>query len=202
MVEDLKSKTSRLRREHILAAAVDVFAERGYRSATIRDIAKAAGVADGTIYNAFANKAELLLSLIEPLADRLPGSTSPSFANDPETMALLLRDRLEALDTKVLEMLRVVLSEALVDPEIRKLFYDRVISVAVGPVRSSMTQLPHAIGKSPPDPDLASRTIVAAVLGLAVLRMLGDKYLEESWSRIPETLASLFSNSSQPVSEA
>ena len=201
MIENLKIKTNDLRRKHILAAAVEVFAERGYRGATIRDIAKTAGVADGTLYNIFANKAELLLSLIEPLAEKIPDRSGLVLTDDPRGMALLFRERLEALDTKVLEMLRVVLSEALVDAEIRELFYTRVILVAIDPLSSAMTQLQPDFEGTIPNPDLMSRTMVATILGLAVLRMLGDSELERTWSCVPDILAALFSNMLQPVSE-
>jgi TetR/AcrR family fatty acid metabolism transcriptional regulator len=46
-------------------AAIAVFAEKGYRSARVADVAKVAGVADGTIYLYFKNKEDLLLSIFE-----------------------------------------------------------------------------------------------------------------------------------------
>ncbi len=63
------SASSRLsreeKRENIVDAAVEVFAEKGYRSARISDIARRAGVADGTIYLYFRNKEDLLLTICE-----------------------------------------------------------------------------------------------------------------------------------------
>src|SRR5688572_6793342 len=56
-----------LRHTHILDAAARVFAARGFHRTTIRDIAQAAGVADGTIYKHFANKNALLFSLLDRL---------------------------------------------------------------------------------------------------------------------------------------
>src|SRR5438309_2094109 len=51
------------KRERILRAAIDVFAESGYFNAKVTDIAKAAGVADGTIYLYFDGKDELLITI-------------------------------------------------------------------------------------------------------------------------------------------
>src|SRR5437763_9222833 len=48
------------KRERILRAAVDVFAKNGYFNAKVAEIAKAAGVADGTIYLYFDGKEDLL----------------------------------------------------------------------------------------------------------------------------------------------
>ena len=51
------------KRERILRAAVDVFAEHGYFNAKVSQIAKAAGVADGTIYLYFDGKEDLLITI-------------------------------------------------------------------------------------------------------------------------------------------
>ena len=51
------------KRERILRAAVDVFAQNGYFNAKVSDIAKSAGVADGTIYLYFDGKEDLLITI-------------------------------------------------------------------------------------------------------------------------------------------
>ena len=51
------------KRERILRAAIDVFAQNGYFNAKVSDIAKAAGVADGTIYLYFDGKEDLLVNI-------------------------------------------------------------------------------------------------------------------------------------------
>lgn len=53
------------KRERILQAAERVFAKRGFFAARVSEIAKDAGVADGTIYLYFKNKDDLLISLFE-----------------------------------------------------------------------------------------------------------------------------------------
>ena len=51
------------KRERILAAAERVFARRGFFASRVSEIAKDAGVADGTIYLYFKSKDDLLISL-------------------------------------------------------------------------------------------------------------------------------------------
>ena len=51
------------KRERILRAAIDVFARSGYFNAKVSEIAKAAGVADGTIYLYFDGKEDVLLTI-------------------------------------------------------------------------------------------------------------------------------------------
>src|SRR5438045_7713613 len=60
-----KPQASRLStRERILAAAAEVFAERGYEGAAVSDIARRAGFTTGAIYGRFRDKAELLLEVV------------------------------------------------------------------------------------------------------------------------------------------
>jgi len=51
------------KRERILRAATDVFAQNGYFNAKVSEIARTAGVADGTIYLYFDGKEDLLISI-------------------------------------------------------------------------------------------------------------------------------------------
>jgi TetR/AcrR family transcriptional regulator, fatty acid metabolism regulator protein len=53
------------KRRRILDAAVRVFARKGYFAARVSDVAKKAGVADGTIYLYFRSKEEILVRLFD-----------------------------------------------------------------------------------------------------------------------------------------
>jgi TetR/AcrR family fatty acid metabolism transcriptional regulator len=53
------------KREAILRAATDIFAERGFFNAQVADVARAAGVAAGTVYLYFRSKDDLLISIFE-----------------------------------------------------------------------------------------------------------------------------------------
>lgn len=59
------------KRSRIIDAAVVVFAEKGFHAARVTDVAKTASVADGTIYNYFKSKEDLLLSIFEEKMDEL-----------------------------------------------------------------------------------------------------------------------------------
>lgn len=53
------------RRESLLQAAIDVFSQRGYQGATMEEIARRAGVAKGTPYLHFSDKADLFYAVFE-----------------------------------------------------------------------------------------------------------------------------------------
>ncbi len=64
-------KTSPEKFERIIRAAIAVFAEKGFHNAKVADVAKAADVADGTIYLYFKNKDDLIISIFENCMDFL-----------------------------------------------------------------------------------------------------------------------------------
>jgi AcrR family transcriptional regulator len=71
-------------RERIVAAALRVFGDRGYRRATVQDVVRESGLSVGAIYTYFKSKDELFLAScglasgrgLEELAGRLPAAES------------------------------------------------------------------------------------------------------------------------------
>jgi AcrR family transcriptional regulator len=60
-----KRLTAAARREVIVAAATEVFAERGYKGASIEEIARRSGVTPPVVYDHFASKQDLYRNLLE-----------------------------------------------------------------------------------------------------------------------------------------
>lgn len=82
------------KRERILDAAERVFAQHGFFAARVSEIAKEAGVADGTIYLYFKSKDDLLISLFESRMDRfnqLLAAAIPAEASPTEKLLSLIR---------------------------------------------------------------------------------------------------------------
>jgi AcrR family transcriptional regulator len=71
-------------REKVLQAAREMFIERGYEGATIRDIARAAGMSTGAVFASFTDKPELFdailsedfAALVDPMRDA--AATAPT----------------------------------------------------------------------------------------------------------------------------
>src|SRR5436305_2226328 len=85
------------RRNQILDAATNVFAEKGFHDATIRQVAKRAGIADGTIYLYFKSKDDLLLGILDRLneTEQRPTDFGQAIQMDfPGFVAGYLRHRL------------------------------------------------------------------------------------------------------------
>jgi TetR/AcrR family fatty acid metabolism transcriptional regulator len=72
--------------QRIIHAAIKVFSQKGFFHAKVADVAKAADVADGTIYLYFKNKDDLLISIFEHSMDYFiqQANTDLAKATDPE----------------------------------------------------------------------------------------------------------------------
>src|SRR5277367_3342176 len=63
--------TAEQRRQQLVAVALELFAERGYRPTTMDDIAEAAGVTKPLLYQHFSSKRALYLELVDAVSDEL-----------------------------------------------------------------------------------------------------------------------------------
>src|SRR3954469_19720919 len=71
------------KRERILTAAERIFARHGFFAARVSEIAKDAGVADGTIYLYFKSKDDLLISLFESRMKQVNATLREAIADKP-----------------------------------------------------------------------------------------------------------------------
>jgi AcrR family transcriptional regulator len=102
------------RRQHILEAALDVFADEGFEGATTKEIARRADVTPGLIYFYFRNKEELFCAAFEHNAHQM--LAAPQFERaDPEqpveaTLRAAFTRFVDALDSpRSLSILRLML---------------------------------------------------------------------------------------------
>ena len=128
--EDLQEQLFTARRNQILDAATKVFAEKGFHATTIKDIAKEAGIADGTIYIYFENKMALMLGILDRMneSERREADFSQFTEGDFRGFTkAYIRHRLTVLKADNFELFRVVVSEILVNEELRDLYYQKII---------------------------------------------------------------------------
>jgi len=75
-------------RDHLLAAAAEVFAQRGYHSATIDEVAEAAGFTKGAVYSNFSSKEDLFLALAQRRQEQLISAFEAAARPDLEPLEL------------------------------------------------------------------------------------------------------------------
>ncbi len=191
------------RRSQILDAATKVFAKKGFHRANTREIASTAGVSEGTIYNYFASKPDLLIgimtrlaeleSLDEELVEVLQGDARDFFV-------ATFRHRMGRIQQGQ-EMLQAILPEVLTNPELREQFYQQYvlrITMMIEQYVQAQIELGHM---RPVDVPLTVRAIQSMFVGLLVLRILGDEPLRSGWDDVPEVLATLVFDGLKPGEE-
>lgn len=88
------------KREAILRAAIEVFAEKGFFNSKVADVARAAGIADGTVYLYFKSKDEILHSIFDRAMAQFIGEAKKELEplSDPvEKLARIAEIHLERL---------------------------------------------------------------------------------------------------------
>ena len=166
----------------ILKAALTVFTEKGYSASTTSEIARVAGVAEGTIFRHFKTKKEILLATLIPLMQNFIGPGAKNSLHDlllqydnlpiEDVLLLIIEDRQKHL-TALWPVLRIVIIEANFHPELR----DVLINNVVRQVQESMLaflQQRQSKGELRDDLDVWTmmRTIVGAFAAYLMSRTL------------------------------
>ena len=179
------------RRTQILDAAITVFSEKGFHRATIKEIARVAGIADGTIYTYFASKDEVLLAVLDRLNETTERRQQFVLGDEQDLKAFFrayLQQRMALLWPNA-EVFRAVLPELLVNGELRRQYYEQVLAptIAVG------EQFVQEQSEQPQiNIPLTVRAIAGTLLGLLLLQLLGDQEIAQQWEALPDVLTALF----------
>jgi AcrR family transcriptional regulator len=104
------------RRQQIIEAAARVFARKGYERATTREIAQEADVSEGTIYNYFSSKQQLLLELADLVQEEFS-----AIVPEPQTVV----DMRSAVVQAVERVLAVIAENAVVIRGLLTAMWDR-----------------------------------------------------------------------------
>ncbi len=188
-----RERLKRERRERILDAAAAVFARKGFHQATIHEIAELADVADGTIYNYFDNKLDLLIALVVRVAEleQLPDELLQGLGSDARSFFVTaFQERLSSIERQE-GMLQAVLPEVLVNPDLRRQFHQQYV-LRVAALLEQYVQAQIERGRFRPiNVALLVRILQSTFLGMLTMRFLGDDTLQEHWDEVAETLATL-----------
>jgi AcrR family transcriptional regulator len=175
-------------RDELLAAALRVFARRGYREAGVDEIAAEAGYSKGALYWHFSGKEELLMMLLEeridaPMRDRvaLLASAPPERDMSVEATREFARQLEEEREAMLLE--REYWTLAIRDPELRARYAERQTQL-----RDSLAAALKARGRHLGTPDLTMQAEDVARIVMSIIGGLAVDELVEPGSVRPELL--------------
>lgn len=121
------------RPQELLAAALDLFVERGYAATRLDDVAAQAGVSKGTLYLYFANKEELFKAVVRENVVPVLGEAESILENHEGHTADVFRDIVlgwwERIgNTKLSGITKLMMAESSNFPEVTQFYHDEVIS--------------------------------------------------------------------------
>lgn len=116
----------------LLAAALQLFVEKGYAGTRLEDVAARAGVSKGTLYLYFENKEELLKAVVREnvvaLISRTAGAASSHSGSSAELVALLITAFWRDYgNTPAGGLSKLIMAESGNFPELARFFHDEVI---------------------------------------------------------------------------
>ena len=191
--DPIRKQLAEARRAQIIDAAAQVFAEKGFHRATTRAIASAAGVSEGTIYNYFDSKADLLIGIVTRLAhmEHLDVELEEALQGDvKDFFVAMFRHRLGLIGQKD-ETILAVWPEMMVNPALRERFYQQFVSQTTRLLEQYVQARVEMGQVRPLDVSLVVRAVQSMFIGLLMLRVLGDEEVQSRWDEMADVLASL-----------
>jgi AcrR family transcriptional regulator len=170
-----KKRITEQRQQQLLEAAAKVFTSKGYAAATVPEIAAAAGVAVGTIYNYYPGKRALFIAVIKdliitvPLLDLINGIPGGDIG---ATFRQIMQNRLQFIDTSPVARIPSLMSEIQRDPDLKILWADEFLR----PFFTRMEDLYRSMMASGKfrqmEPVIATRAIGGLILGFLMLKIM------------------------------
>jgi AcrR family transcriptional regulator len=181
------------RQREILAAAARVFASKGFAKATTKEIADEADVAEGTLYNYFGGKREMLLAMAEGMETPMQAAMIAVSGQDDRTAAIALFETALNFTETQIPFLRALLGEAWVDDELLEQFFTARWARVEELVRAYIAERIAAGAFRPFDPVLGARAVVGMYVGLMlpVIRGIAPLPSPEERRALAETLTDL-----------
>jgi len=119
------------RPQELLAAAIDLFVERGFAATRLEDVARRAGVSKGTLYLYYTNKEELFKAVVRESILPFLGEAEVSVAGFEGHSADLLREVIlswwrQIGQNKISGISKLIIAEASNFPELARFYQEEV----------------------------------------------------------------------------
>jgi AcrR family transcriptional regulator len=122
------------KQKKILEAAIEIFSEKGFASTSTSEIAKRAGVAEGTIFRHYRTKKELLLAIVGPVMSKIAAPfvtrgihklLDTEFDSFTDLLRAIIHNRQEFLRNNM-PLFKIFVQEISFHPELKDQFFQHV----------------------------------------------------------------------------
>lgn len=169
--------TTEKRKQQIIDAAIEVFSKKGFEGSTTKEIAKKAKVSEGTIFRYFKTKKDILIEILNILAEQTLSNFIERLDKNQDTkesVKNLLKEYYKfVLDNS--ELLRILIYEVQFHRDLKKYFNEHVLSKII----KRCSQVIKEAGYDGVDPDVAGNALCGALIGLIIVNN-ASKFLVDS----------------------
>jgi AcrR family transcriptional regulator len=162
------------RKQQILMAAKDIFIQKGFEKATTAEIAAAAGVSEGTIYNYYRSKKDLIISLMQHffITQQVIGIIQrPLKENKLAPLNDLIRERLNKVFSGV-DLLQLFLNLMRDNQDLARDYLDRVLHPFLNSVFSFIQTGIRENALREFNAEVAERMFIGTVIGLSLINKI------------------------------
>lgn len=157
------------RPDEIVAAAMAVFAEKGFAAAKLDDIARRAGVSKGAVYLYFETKEDIFRAVVERAISPNVGMVRAMAAAHPGPISDLLQGVTGVIagvveTTPLGGVLKMVVGEARNFPEIARVWHDQLVSQAIGAMTEAIANAQARGEVKPGDPRMYALQVISPLL--------------------------------------
>ena len=168
------------RRRQLIDTALSLFAEKGFENTTIKDLAEAAGVAQGLFYHYFESKEALLFAAVDRhgFLPEMREILTASYGRPADEVLLEISESFYALLREKEDLVRVFFRESQVNPQVGKRLANIIREAVELLARYLAARI--AVGElRPHDPEVAARSLLYTVQMLHMTRVPADNFIPE-----------------------
>ena len=153
----------------ICAAALEVFAEKGFAAAKLDEIARRAGVSKGTLYLYFKDKEELFRAVVRNAIAPQFGAMTASLATLDMPFEQIVRMFFSGFAANIGKLpigpvAKMVIGESRNFPELARVWHDEVASKAIGAMAGLVARAQERGEVRPGDPRLYAFTLMGPMI--------------------------------------
>lgn len=197
---DVRARREGARRTQILEAAAHVFARKGFDGATVHEIARAAKLSEGSIYNYFRSKEDLVIHIPQHLVrPALVPLAAPPEARSGEEMEQRLRAMAQAMVDRVrayAPFLKVFLSALpYLSLSARRQYMELLPTYAADVLEGFLRDgMRRGLVRRDLDPVIAARALPGMLLGFLMTQevLLGRRMIPHGYDAIVSEAVKVF----------
>jgi AcrR family transcriptional regulator len=198
--EPSSKKISKKRQLEILEAAVKVFSEKGFSASTTKEIAREAGISEGTIFKYFHTKKDLLLGLLAPvitdsLYKLMDESQKEAKVKDEEILERFLKKHMTFMRENI-DLIKIVFYESHFHDELRMNFLEKIVIKVTDLLEEYFRQKVEEGVFKDINPRIAVRAFIGMFAAIVVWKdiLKGDEYTKLDEDEAVKIIVDIFFN--------